>query len=85
MSSKFPSRDVAQGKPRKLHRIKAPLVVVLPATQAVRNPVARALASRAATGAAGKHIRSQSSQRRAERMALQRAVRTLDWRQKDAW
>ncbi|PAT36406.1 hypothetical protein CK623_06240 [Vandammella animalimorsus] len=45
----------------------------------VRNPYARALAAKASTGAGGKHMRSQGAQRRAERMALQRSIRTRDW------
>lgn len=45
----------------------------------VRNPYARALAAKASTGAGGKHMRSQGAQRRAERMALQRSLRTRDW------
>lgn len=76
MSAKFPSRDAAKGQPAKLRRIKAPLVLVLPpAVQNVHNPVARAMASRARTGAAGKHIRSQGAQRRADQMALQQATK----------
>ena len=40
-----------------------------------RNHVAQALAARSANSAAGRHIRSQGAQRRADRMALQKAMR----------
>ena len=40
-----------------------------------RNPVARALAERARSGAAGQHVRRSGAQRRAERMALQKSLR----------
>ncbi len=45
---------------------------------APRNPVARALAVRAASGAAGSHRRAVGGQRRADRMALQRSLRGGD-------
>lgn len=46
------------------------------AVPAPRNPVATALAGRRASGAAGKHLRSVGAQRRAERVALDKAVRS---------
>ena len=46
--------------------------------RAPRNPVARALAVRAASGAAGAHRRAAGGQRRADRMALQRSLRGGD-------
>lgn len=49
---------------------------------APRNHVARAAALRATSGAAGKHVRSQGAQRRADKVALARlsadAVRGRD-------
>ena len=40
-----------------------------------RNAVARALAQRSASSAAGKHQRSTGAQRRAERVALEKSLR----------
>ena len=77
MSAKTFSRESqlgpAQGNLKKLRRMRP--AVVLQASAAPRNPVALALATRRASGAAGKHIRSQGAQRRAERVALQQALR----------
>ncbi|MDO5692328.1 MAG: hypothetical protein Q4G70_07595 [Pseudomonadota bacterium] len=77
MSAKTISREFqlgrAQGNLKKLGRMRP--AVVLQASGAPRNPVALALATRRASSAAGKHIRSQGAQRRAERVALQKAVR----------
>ena len=56
--------------------MKQPMVLLIETTQPPRNPVARALATRAASSAAGRHIRSQGAQRRADRMALQRHARS---------
>jgi len=42
---------------------------------APRNPVALALAARRASGAAGQHVRGTGAQRRADRVALQKALR----------
>ena len=56
MSVQVFSRGIVQGK------VKAQKVT--------RNPVVRALAQRALSSAAGKHIRSQGAQRRADKVAL---------------
>ena len=40
-----------------------------------RLPIALAMATRSVSSGAGKHIRSQGAQRRADRVALQKAVR----------
>jgi len=42
---------------------------------APRNAVARALAGRRASNAAGKHLRSTAAQRRAERVALEKRLK----------
>jgi hypothetical protein len=76
MSAKHKSRDFANGKVKKLRRMKQPLALQLE-TLPVRNPVARALAQRALSSAAGQHIRSQSAQRRAEKVGLQKQLHTL--------
>jgi len=47
---------------------KQPLALRLPASAPPRNPVARALTAR--SSGAGKHLRSPSAQRRADRLAL---------------
>ena len=54
----------------------APSALVLPPA-AVRNPVQRALAKRAISGAAGKHEKSASAQRSADKRALDKALKTL--------
>ncbi|MDO5290157.1 MAG: hypothetical protein Q4F13_11065 [Pseudomonadota bacterium] len=80
MSAKTFSRagsGQARAHLKQLRRMRAPLVLQLPAP-APRNHVAQALASRSASNAAGRHIRSQGAQRRADRMALQKAVRALE-------
>ncbi len=59
---------------KQLRRMRAPLTLQLP-PPAPRNHVAQALAVRGASSAAGKHIRSQGAQRRADRVALQKALR----------
>ena len=74
MSAKTFSRDLAQGQIKKLRRIRQPLALQLPLPPP-RNPVARALALREGSNGAGKHIRSQGAQRRADRMALQQVIR----------
>jgi hypothetical protein len=43
-----------------------------------RNPVVFAMARRAASSAAGKHIRAQGAMRRAEKVTLQKLVRQLE-------
>ncbi|GKS96328.1 hypothetical protein [Acidovorax sp. SUPP2825] len=75
MSAQKRSRAFQQGRVKALRRMKQPMVLHLEASAAPRNPVARALAARGTSAAAGKHIRSQGAQRRADRVALQRAVR----------
>lgn len=79
MSAKLFSRDFAAGKIKNLRRIKQPLALTLTLQlPAPRNRVVQALAHRAITSGAGKHIRSSGAQRRAEHMALQKAARTLN-------
>jgi hypothetical protein len=70
MSAQQRSRAFEQGRIKALHRIKQPLALQLQASAPPRNRVARALSARS-TGA-GKHIRSQGAQRRADRVALRR-------------
>ena len=80
MSAKKRSRAYAQGEIKKLRRMKQPLVLLLEASAPPRNPVAVALAQRAVSNAAGKHIRSQGAQRRADRVALRKAIPSnFDW------
>ena len=74
MSAQKLSRAFAQGEIKKLRRMKQPLVLKLESSGAPRNPVATALAQRSLSSAAGKHIRSQGAQRRADKVALQRAL-----------
>jgi hypothetical protein len=75
MSAKIFSRDFAQGKVKHLRRIKQPLALTLTLQlPAPRNPVVQALAHRATSSGAGKHIRSTGAQRRAEKVALQKAI-----------
>jgi hypothetical protein len=57
-------------------RMKQPLALQLEALP-VRNPVARALAQRAASSAAGKHIRKSGALRRAETVALKKSLPRL--------
>jgi hypothetical protein len=70
MSAQQRSRAFEQGRIKALQRFKQPLTLQLQASAPPRNRVARALSVRG-TGA-GKHVRSQGAQRRADRMALQR-------------
>lgn len=74
MSAKTFSRDFAAGKVKHLRRMKQPLAltVQLPAP---RNPVVRALAQRTITSGAGIHIRSTGANRRAETVALHKALK----------
>lgn len=74
MSAKKLSRAFAQGEIKKLRRMKQPLVLKLEPSGAPRNPVAIALAQRSLSSAAGKHIRSRGAQRRADKVALQKAL-----------
>ncbi|QNN58557.1 hypothetical protein H9K76_06880 [Diaphorobacter ruginosibacter] len=71
MSAKTFSRDFALGQTKKLRRMRQPLVMQLP-PPTPRNHVAHALTLRASSGAAGKHIRSQGAQRRADKVALRK-------------
>lgn len=70
MSAKKRSRAFAEGRVKALRRMKQPMVLHIENTLAPRNPVARALGTRAS--GAGQHVRSQGAQRRADRVALQR-------------
>lgn len=76
MSAKTFSRDFAAGKVKHLRRMKQPLALTLP-SPTPRNPVVRALVQRAITSGAGKHIRSAGAHRRAETVALQKALKNL--------
>jgi hypothetical protein len=79
MSAKIFSRDFAVGKVKHLRRMKQPLALTLTLQlPAPRNPVVQALAHRASTSGAGKHIRSSGAHRRADKIALQKAVKTLN-------
>lgn len=75
MSASFLSRDFARGKVRKLRRMKPPLALIHIVQPNPRNPVVYAMAHRAASAGAGKHIRSQGAMRRAEKVALTKLVR----------
>jgi hypothetical protein len=73
MSAQKRSRAFEQGRVKALRRMKQPMALLIEKTTAPpRNPVARAMAAR---GGAGRHIRSQGAQRRADRVALQRLAR----------
>jgi hypothetical protein len=76
MSAKKLSRAYAQGELKKLRRMKAPLVLQLEASGPPRNPVAAALAQRSLSSAAGKHIRTRGAQRRADNVALRKAIQS---------
>jgi hypothetical protein len=76
MSAKTFSRDFATGKVKHLRRMKQPLALTLP-PPTPRNPVVQALVRRAITSGAGKHIRSTGAHRRAETVALQKALKNL--------
>jgi hypothetical protein len=79
MSAKLFSRDFAQGKVKHLRRIKQRLALTLTLQlPAPRNTVVQALAHRATSSGAGKHIRSTGAYRRAENVALQKAIKTLN-------
>ena len=82
MSAKKLSRAFAQGEIKKLRRMKQPLVLKLEASGPPRNPVAAALAQRSLSSAAGKHIRTRGAQRRADNVALRKAIQSPflnDW------
>ena len=78
MSAKVFSRDYALGKVKKLQRMKQPLALSLTVHLNPRNPVVYAIAHRAASAGAGKHIRAQGAMRRSEKVALQKLVRQLE-------
>ena len=83
MSAKTFSRaganlPVSRSNLKQLRRMRTPLALQLP-PPAPRNHVATALAVRSSSSAAGKHIRSQGAQRRADRVALQKALRQRLW------
>ena len=81
MSAKTFSRaasGAARATVKQLRRMRTPLALPVPAPPP-RNHVAQALALRSASSGAGRHIRSQGAQRRADRMALQRAMKQ-DWK-----
>lgn len=75
MSNKQFSRAFQEGKIKKLRRMRQPLLLRASIELTPRNPVAKALAERSVSSAAGKHIRSRGAQRRADKTALQRAIR----------
>lgn len=75
MSAKKASRAYALGEVKKLRRMKQSLVLRLEDCGPPRNPVAAALAERSLSSAAGRHIRSRGAQRRADRVALRKALR----------
>ncbi|NJS36562.1 MAG: hypothetical protein HC765_09260 [Brachymonas sp.] len=79
MSAKTFSRDFAAGKVKHLQRMQQPVALTVLRLEAlpVRNPVARALAQRSLSSAAGKHIRSSSAMRRADNVALHKALPRL--------
>ena len=74
MPTKVFSRDGAQDKAKKLQRTNQPLAIKLTVTPP-RNPVVFAMAHRAASSGAGKHIRAQGATRRAEKVSLQKLAR----------
>jgi hypothetical protein len=78
MSAKTTSRDFAQGRVKKLRRMRQPIAQALLIQTPPRNFVARAAAVRALSGAAGRHVRSQGAARRADKVALARLLRRLD-------
>ncbi len=79
MGAKVFSRDYALGKVKKLQRMKQPLAITLTIQlPPPRNPVAYAMAHRAASAGAGKHVRAQGAMRRAEKVTLQKLVRRLE-------
>ncbi|ADX46564.1 hypothetical protein Acav_2652 [Paracidovorax avenae ATCC 19860] len=76
MSAQKRSRAYEAGRVKALRRMKQPIALHVEASAPPRNPVARALAARSLGGGGGRHIRSQGAQRRADRMALQHALRS---------
>ena len=78
MSAKTVSRAYEEGRVKALRRMKQPMALHMVVQAAPINPVAKAMAQRRLSGAAGKHIRSQGAQRRADRMALQKMAGCRD-------
>ena len=78
MSAKVFSRDYALGKVKKLRRMKQPLTLHVTVQPEPRNPIVYAMAHRAASAGAGKHVRSQKARRRAETVALKKAAQAFD-------
>ena len=74
MSSKKFSRAFVEGSVKQLRRMRLPLVLRLESSDPPRNPVARALAERSLSSAAGKHLRSHGAQRRADKVALRKSA-----------
>mgnify|MGYP001576900109 CR=1 FL=1 len=74
MSAKTVSRAYQEGRVKALRRMKQPMSLLIVVDASPFNPVAKAMAERRLSGAAGKHIRSQGAQRRADRMALQKQM-----------
>ena len=83
MSAKKLYRAFAQGDLNMLRRMMAPLVLKLEASGPPRNPVAVALAQRSLSSAAGKHIRTRGAQRRADNVALRKAIQTSRFTESD--
>ncbi len=75
MSAKFLPRETAQGKAQRLQQLQQPLAVKSTVHVQPRNPVVYAMAHRAASAGAGKHMRAQGAARRMEKVALQKLVR----------
>lgn len=73
MSAKTASRAYEEGRVKALRRMKQPMALQMVVAANPFNPVAKAMAQRRLSGAAGKHIRSQGAQRRADRVALQKS------------
>ncbi|MVT36686.1 hypothetical protein GO497_01825 [Acidovorax citrulli] len=74
MSAQKRSRAYEAGRVKALRRMKQPVALHVEASAPPRNPVAP-LRRAAWGGGGGRHIRSQGAQRRADRMALQQALR----------
>ena len=75
MSAKVLSRETAQGKAQRLQRKQQSLAGKQSVHVQPRNPVVYAMAHRAASAGAGKHMRAQGAKRRLEKVALQKLVR----------
>ena len=74
MRAKFSPRGTAQGKAQRLQRLQ-PLANKQTVHVQPRNPVVYAMAHRAASAGAGKHVRAQGAVRRMDKVALQKLVR----------